>query len=145
MDIIQAQGELAGAVATKQKEIDSLNLASTILSETFTAEFTARDQALSEMSATYKKLDDEKNARTQDVATLTSEKASVQTALEAEQTAHAETQAKVDALTIETNDKATAIEAKDAIIADLQAQVAKIADPVQTVDSTSVPMAEVPV
>lgn len=117
MDIITAQGELAGAVATKQKEIDALNLASTILSNTFAAEFTARDQALTEMSATYKKLDDEKNARTNDVATLTSEKSALSVAYD-------NALAEKDALITESAGKDTQIE-------DLQAQVEALTPPVE--------------
>ena len=60
MDIQQAIDTLSGAIITKQKEIDALNLASKILSDKFVAEFTSRNQALYEMNATYTKLDEEK-------------------------------------------------------------------------------------
>lgn len=56
IDIQQATDTLAGAVITKQKEIDALNLATSVLQNTFTAEFTSRDQALKELSAIHANL-----------------------------------------------------------------------------------------
>ena len=105
MDIQQASDSIAGALITKQKEIDALSLASSILSDKFSAEFTARDQALKELSETHGKLNTEKSATAQ----IISEKSALETA-------YNNALAEKDALISESV-------AKDKTIEDLQAQV----------------------
>lgn len=60
MDIVVAKDTLAGAVIIRQREVEALQLAITILNETFAAEFQMRDAALAEAANLARDLDAER-------------------------------------------------------------------------------------
>lgn len=82
MDINTARDTISGAIITKEKEIEALKLAQKVLEGDFAAEFTARDEAIKQLSEKETQLiekDETISLKEQEIATLQSEKEALET------------------------------------------------------------------